>query len=68
MRGTKKVKAVPTFQSEAEERAFWETHDTTEYVDWSRAKVAIFPDLRPSTKTISPRVPAGPRAGERPSR
>ena len=59
MRRTKKVKAVPSFQSEAEERAFWETHDTTEYVDWSQAKVAIFPDLRPSTETISLRVPAG---------
>jgi len=59
MRRTKKAKAVPSFQSEAEERAFWETHDTTDYVDWSQAKVAIFPDLRPSTETISFRVPAG---------
>jgi len=59
MRRTKKVKAVPIFQSEAEERAFWETHDTTEYVDWSQAKVTIFPNLRPSTETISLRVPAG---------
>jgi predicted DNA binding CopG/RHH family protein len=59
MRRTKEVKPIPTFQSEAEERAFWETHDTTEYVDWSRAKVTVFPDLRPSTETISLRVPAG---------
>jgi len=59
MRRTKKVKAVPSFQSEAEERVFWETHDATAYVDWSQAKVAIFLDLRPSTKTISLRVPAG---------
>ena len=59
MRKTKEVKTVPTFQSEAEERAFWETHDTTGYVDWSQAKVAVFPDLRPSTETISLRVPAG---------
>ena len=59
MRRAKRVKAVPTFQSEAEERTFWETHDTTEYVDWSQARVAVFPDLRPSTKTISLRVPAG---------
>ena len=56
---TKKLKTVPTFHTEAEERAFWETHDTTEYVDWSQAKVAVFPDLRPSTETISLRVPAG---------
>lgn len=59
MRGAKRVKAVPAFQSEAEERTFWETHDTTEYVDWSPARVAAFPDLRPSTQTISLRVPAG---------
>ncbi len=59
MRRAKRIKPLPTFQSEAEERAFWETHDTTEYVDWSQARVAVFPDLRPSTETISLRVPAG---------
>jgi predicted DNA binding CopG/RHH family protein len=59
MRSTKKIRPVPSFQSEAEERTFWETHDTTQYVDWSQAKVAIFPNLRPSTETISLRVPAG---------
>ena len=59
MRKTKELKTVPAFHSEVEERAFWETHDTTEYLDWSRAKVALFPDLRPSTETISLRVPAG---------
>ena len=58
MRRTRKAKTVPTFQSEAEEREFWETHDTTAYVDWSRAKLAVFPDLRPSTETISLRLPA----------
>ena len=59
MRRARKLKPVPTFQSEADERAFWETHDTTEYVNWSQARVAVFPDLRPSTETISLRVPAG---------
>ena len=59
MRNIKKIKPVPAFRSEAEERVFWETHDTTEYVDWSRAKLGVFPDLRPSTETISLRVPAG---------
>jgi predicted DNA binding CopG/RHH family protein len=59
MRKARKLKTVATFSSEAEERRFWETHDTTEYVDWSRARVASFPDLRPSTETISLRVPAG---------
>jgi predicted DNA binding CopG/RHH family protein len=55
----KKLKTVPAFQSEAEERAFWETHDTTDYVDWAHVRPAIFPDLRPSTETISLRLPAG---------
>ena len=59
MRNIKKIKPFPAFRSEAEERVFWETHDTTEYVDWSRAKLGVFPDLRPSTETISLRVPAG---------
>lgn len=50
-------KPIPEFQSEAEEREFWETHDSTEYVDWSQAEVVKFPNLRPSTKTISLRLP-----------
>jgi predicted DNA binding CopG/RHH family protein len=52
-------KPIPEFGSEAEERAFWETHDTTEYVDWAQARLAVFPDLKPSTQTISLRLPAG---------
>ena len=59
MRSTKKLKPIPSFRSEAEERTFWETHDTTDYVDWSRAKVAVFPNLRSSTETISLRMPSG---------
>ena len=51
-------KAVPAFRSEAEERAFWETHDTSRFVDWSSARVAVFPNLKPSTETISLRLPA----------
>jgi predicted DNA binding CopG/RHH family protein len=51
-------KAVPTFSSEAEERRFWETHDTSPFVDWSKARVAVFPNLKPSTETISLRLPA----------
>jgi predicted DNA binding CopG/RHH family protein len=52
-----RLKPVPKFANEAEEREFWESHDTTQYVDWSRAKLASFPNLRPSTKTISLRLP-----------
>jgi predicted DNA binding CopG/RHH family protein len=51
-------KVIPTFSSEAEERAFWETHDTNPFVDWGKARVAVFPNLKPSTETISLRLPA----------
>ena len=51
-------KAIPTFRSEVEERKFWETHDTSPFVDWSKARVAVFPNLKPSTETISLRLPA----------
>lgn len=54
-----KLKPVPEFKSEAEERAFWETHDSSAYVDWSKAKPASFANLKPSTKTISLRLPQG---------
>jgi predicted DNA binding CopG/RHH family protein len=52
------LKPIPEFRSETEEREFWETHDSTEYLDWSRAQVVTFPNLRPSTETISLRLPA----------
>jgi predicted DNA binding CopG/RHH family protein len=51
-------KALPTFRSESEERNFWETHDANPFVDWSHARVAVFPNLKPSTETISLRLPA----------
>jgi len=50
-------KTVPEFDSEAEERSFWESHDSTEYLDWSQAQRASFSNLKPSTKTISLRLP-----------
>ena len=52
-----KSKKMPEFQTEAEEREFWQTHDSSDYVDWSKAKPASFPNLKPSTKTISLRLP-----------
>lgn len=52
------LKPIPDFRSEAEEREFWETHDSTAYVDWSRAHLVTFPNLKPSTETISLRLPA----------
>jgi len=50
-------KHLPQFNSEAEEQAFWAEHDSTEYIDWSKARRAVLPNLRPSTKTISLRLP-----------
>ncbi len=53
-----RVKTVPKFRSEEEEREFWATHDSADYVDWSKARAAVFPNLKPSTETISLRLPA----------
>lgn len=52
-----KLKKIPKFKNEYEEVEFWATHDATEYVDFSKAKKALFPNLKPSTKTISIRLP-----------
>lgn len=56
---SKRRKVPPEFETEAEERAFWESHDSSEYVDWRQAKSARFPNLKPTTKTISLRLPTG---------
>ena len=53
----KRLKSIPKFRSEAEERKFWETHDSTSYVDWSQAKLVRLPNLKPSTRSISLRLP-----------
>lgn len=50
-------KPLPKFENADEEREFWATHDSTEYVDWRRAERIIFPNLKPSTRTISVRMP-----------
>ena len=55
----KHPKPIPAFRSEDEEREFWATADSTEYFDWSRARRAVFPNLKPSTATISLRLPQG---------
>ena len=52
----KKLKTIPEFKSEAEERAFWETHDSTDYVDWCKSVLATFPNLKPTTTSISLRL------------
>jgi predicted DNA binding CopG/RHH family protein len=55
----KRLKKVPHFRSEAEERAFWESHDTADYFDLSKARRASFPNLKLSTTAISLRLPEG---------
>lgn len=54
----KKLKKLPRFKSEAEERRFWSSHDSTDYIDWDKAvKNPAFPNLKPSTESISLRLP-----------
>lgn len=53
----KKLKPIPSFKSEAEERLFWETNDSSDYLDWSKAERVTFPNLKPSTTSISIRLP-----------
>jgi predicted DNA binding CopG/RHH family protein len=54
---SKKLKPIPAFASEAEERVFWESHDSADYLDLSKAKRVRFPNLKPTTTAISLRVP-----------
>ncbi len=52
-----KLKNPPKFKTDAEERSFWEKNDSSEFVDWSKAVRAAMPNLKPSTRTISLRLP-----------
>lgn len=52
----KKLKEIPKFRNEDEEREFWATHDSTDYIDWSKARHVIFPNLKLTKKPISLRV------------
>lgn len=54
----KKLKQLPKFKNEDEEREFWWAHNSTDYIDWSKAKLASFPNLkRTPTESISLRLP-----------
>ena len=53
----KKLKNIPKFKNEQEEREFWANNDSSEFIDWNKSKLITFPKLRPSTKTISLRLP-----------
>jgi len=50
-------KALPKFKNEEAEREFWATHDSTDYIDWRKGQRAILPKLKPSSETISLRLP-----------
>ena len=52
------LKKIPSFKDLDEEAEFWASHDSADYIDWSKAKKTIFPNLRPSTESISLRLPA----------
>jgi predicted DNA binding CopG/RHH family protein len=52
------LKKIPDFKDSEEEAVFWDNHDSAEYVDWSQAKRAVFPNLKSSTESISLRLPS----------
>jgi predicted DNA binding CopG/RHH family protein len=51
------LRDIPTFASEDEEALFWQKHDSSDYVDWDRAQAVILPELKPSLRSISLRLP-----------
>lgn len=53
----KVMRTMPSFKSEDQERQFWATHDSTEYVNWRQASRVRLPELKPSTRVISIRLP-----------
>ena len=54
---SKTLKPIPDFADEAAERSFWETHDSTEYLDWSKALTVRMSNLKPTSTAISLRLP-----------
>ena len=50
-------KSIPKFKNEAQEQDFWSQHDSSEYLNWKSAERVLFPNLNPSTKSISLRLP-----------
>lgn len=53
----KNMKRLPKFENEEQEREFWAHHESADYVDWKRGKRVVLPNLRPSSQTISLRLP-----------
>ena len=56
-KANRKRKALPVFESESAERSFWLVHDSADYFDLSKARRVVFPNLKPTTRTISLRIP-----------
>ncbi len=54
---SKHLKSIPKFTSETEEQEFWESHDSSDYLDWDSAQSVVLTNLKPTTKTISLRLP-----------
>lgn len=52
-----KKRKIPTFKNEKAEAQFWQTHDSSDYIDWSKAHRVRLPNLKPSSTTISLRIP-----------
>ena len=53
----KVLKKIPKFKNEEEEAKFWNTHSSVDYFDWSKAKHVVFPNLKPTSRSISIRIP-----------
>jgi len=53
----KRMQKIPEFENEDQERSFWSEHDSADYLDWSKAQSINLPNLRPTTRTISIRLP-----------
>ena len=53
----RKLRKIPEFKSEKEERKFWQENDSADYIDWNRSEKVVFSSLKPSTTSISIRLP-----------
>ncbi|MBU2529100.1 BrnA antitoxin family protein [bacterium] len=53
----KQLKKIPKFKTANEEIKFWDAHDSTDYLDWSKAKRAVFPNLKPTSRSIPVKLP-----------
>ncbi len=54
----KRLKPIPKFKTEAKEAKFWNSHDSTQYIDWLKAPRGVFPNLKPTSQPISLRIPS----------